>query len=92
MKIIDNAIMHQDYKARENLEREISIMKMLKSCDNVVQIFMAGVSETTMMQLPSGSYGSGCEICRIYCDCCFICSLLTYLLLILLSGCSHSNI
>ncbi len=56
MKIIDNAIMHQDYKARENLEREISIMKMLKSCDNVVQIFMAGVSETTMMQLPSGSY------------------------------------
>jgi len=43
VKIIEEQFLNQDPKGRENLEREISIMKLLKGCDNVVQIFFAGV-------------------------------------------------
>ena len=44
VKIIDQSFLNQEYKAKENLEREISIMKLMKGCDNVVQIFIAAVS------------------------------------------------
>ena len=44
MKVIEQSSLDQTYNARENLDREIRIMKLMKGCDNVVQIFNAMVS------------------------------------------------
>ncbi len=45
VKVISNSVLSRNYvKFKENLEREVNIMKKLKSSKNVIEIFMAGVS------------------------------------------------
>ena len=43
MKVIDRSYLKKDPKIKENLEREISILKLMKECDYVVKIMDAQV-------------------------------------------------
>ena len=44
MKVIKKSSLKDDRKVKENLEREINILKLMKGCVNVVQIMAAVVS------------------------------------------------
>ena len=44
VKVVRKEYFKQDPKVRENLEREIRILKLLRGCEYVVQLFHVQVS------------------------------------------------
>ena len=45
VKVVSKAFFKQDPKVRENLDREIRILKILRGCEYVVHLFHVQVSE-----------------------------------------------
>ena len=58
MKVVRKEYFKQDPKVRENLEREIRILKLLRACESVVQLYHVQVSSPAC-----------CCTCRDNCGC-----------------------
>lgn len=48
VKVVRKEFFKQDPKVRENLEREIRILKLLRGCEYVVQLFHVQVIDTLL--------------------------------------------